>query len=171
MYESWTKPRAPDKATSPVSRPAVQSNQLSILTVRYGPVRVSHPLSQLSALLTNSREPAQPPPLTAPAALRLPRCLHLPPPLAALPADVRLPKQRTDIVFPSPWLFPLRPCHSRRVITHRHRLQPPTSSLLHSQSHPLYFDVGSARYTTPPPRAFLPLHHHCHGAVVHLQLA
>ncbi|KAG2624998.1 hypothetical protein PVAP13_3KG160527 [Panicum virgatum] len=110
------------------------------------------------------------------SALRLP---HRRPPLAALPplSTCQATHRATDVVVSAPSPFPLRPCHSRRIVPYimrppirfvpppGHRRQAPAtclSSPLHSQSRPLHFDVGSARYTAPPHRAPLPLHHRCH---------
>ncbi|KAG2625000.1 hypothetical protein PVAP13_3KG160527 [Panicum virgatum] len=112
------------------------------------------------------------------SALRLP---HRRPPLAALPplSTCQATHRATDVVVSAPSPFPLRPCHSRRIVPYimrppirfvpppGHRRQAPAtclSSPLHSQSRPLHFDVGSARYTAPPHRAPLPLHHRCHEA-------
>ena len=75
IYDSWTKPRAPDRATSPANPIAIGSDQDTIRTVRSGSLAVSHPLSrQGSGILAN--------PLAARTSLLLPLPASASPPQA-----------------------------------------------------------------------------------------
>ena len=136
IYESWTKPRAPDRATSPVNPLAVGSSPHAIWSVQYGSVRASRLLSHEPRRLANPREPAYP-------SVSLPRhrttCSFLPPPAARPPATDFVCSASAPISLPRPLLAWFRtsphavsnsPVAAAMAVAARHlRLLPASQSL------------------------------------------